>query len=101
MAWKAPKIVEVSVGMEINMYMCANPQVSGAAPSKLRSPVSNGGAFLLGLLLAIKSREGAPAFGGGTILVGPGPPLATSGEVAAAKPTLVDRDRSYSVVLRS
>ena len=24
MAWKAPKIVEVSVGMEINMYMCAN-----------------------------------------------------------------------------
>ena len=23
MAWKAPKIVEVSVGMEINMYMCA------------------------------------------------------------------------------
>ena len=22
-AWKAPKIVEVSVGMEINMYMCA------------------------------------------------------------------------------
>jgi coenzyme PQQ precursor peptide PqqA len=23
MAWKAPTIVEVSVGMEINMYMCA------------------------------------------------------------------------------
>jgi coenzyme PQQ precursor peptide PqqA len=23
MAWKTPKIVEVSVGMEINMYMCA------------------------------------------------------------------------------
>jgi coenzyme PQQ precursor peptide PqqA len=23
MAWKAPKILEVSVGMEINMYMCA------------------------------------------------------------------------------
>jgi coenzyme PQQ precursor peptide PqqA len=23
MAWKAPKIVELSVGMEINMYMCA------------------------------------------------------------------------------
>jgi len=23
MAWKAPIIVEVSVGMEINMYMCA------------------------------------------------------------------------------
>ena len=23
MAWKAPKIVEVAVGMEINMYMCA------------------------------------------------------------------------------
>jgi coenzyme PQQ precursor peptide PqqA len=23
MAWKAPKIAEVSVGMEINMYMCA------------------------------------------------------------------------------
>jgi coenzyme PQQ precursor peptide PqqA len=23
MAWKAPKVVEVSVGMEINMYMCA------------------------------------------------------------------------------
>jgi len=23
MAWKAPKIVEVSVGMEINMYLCA------------------------------------------------------------------------------
>ena len=23
MAWKAPKIVEVSVGMEINMYACA------------------------------------------------------------------------------
>jgi coenzyme PQQ precursor peptide PqqA len=23
MAWTAPKIVEVSVGMEINMYMCA------------------------------------------------------------------------------
>jgi coenzyme PQQ precursor peptide PqqA len=23
MAWKAPKIVEVPVGMEINMYMCA------------------------------------------------------------------------------
>ncbi|MCA6118447.1 pyrroloquinoline quinone precursor peptide PqqA [Bradyrhizobium sp. WSM 1738] len=23
MAWKVPKIVEVPVGMEINMYMCA------------------------------------------------------------------------------
>lgn len=23
MAWKAPKIVEVAVGMEINMYVCA------------------------------------------------------------------------------
>jgi len=23
MAWKAPKIVEVTVGMEINMYACA------------------------------------------------------------------------------
>jgi coenzyme PQQ precursor peptide PqqA len=23
MAWNAPKIIEVSVGMEINMYMCA------------------------------------------------------------------------------
>jgi len=23
MAWKTPKIAEVSVGMEINMYMCA------------------------------------------------------------------------------
>ncbi|WP_074277799.1 pyrroloquinoline quinone precursor peptide PqqA [Bradyrhizobium sp. AZCC 2289] len=23
MAWKVPKIVEVSVGMEINMYACA------------------------------------------------------------------------------
>jgi coenzyme PQQ precursor peptide PqqA len=23
MAWKTPQIVEVSVGMEINMYMCA------------------------------------------------------------------------------
>jgi len=23
MAWKAPKIVEVPVGMEINMYACA------------------------------------------------------------------------------
>jgi coenzyme PQQ precursor peptide PqqA len=23
MAWKTPKIVEVSVGMEINMYVCA------------------------------------------------------------------------------
>jgi coenzyme PQQ precursor peptide PqqA len=23
MAWKAPKIVELTVGMEINMYMCA------------------------------------------------------------------------------
>jgi coenzyme PQQ precursor peptide PqqA len=23
MAWKAPKVIEVSVGMEINMYMCA------------------------------------------------------------------------------
>ncbi|MEO6946790.1 MAG: pyrroloquinoline quinone precursor peptide PqqA [Nitrobacter sp.] len=23
MAWKAPKIAEVSVGMEINMYSCA------------------------------------------------------------------------------
>ncbi|MDE5456551.1 pyrroloquinoline quinone precursor peptide PqqA [Bradyrhizobium sp. CSA112] len=23
MAWKAPKIAEVPVGMEINMYMCA------------------------------------------------------------------------------
>ncbi|MDH2398599.1 pyrroloquinoline quinone precursor peptide PqqA [Bradyrhizobium sp. SSUT18] len=23
MAWKAPKIVEVLVGMEINMYACA------------------------------------------------------------------------------
>ena len=28
MAWKSPKIVEVSVGMEINMYM-RDPQVSG------------------------------------------------------------------------
>ena len=27
MAWKAPKIVEVSVGMEINMYACACAQV--------------------------------------------------------------------------
>ncbi|WP_458761350.1 pyrroloquinoline quinone precursor peptide PqqA [Afipia sp. TerB] len=24
MAWKTPKIVEVSVGMEINMYACAS-----------------------------------------------------------------------------
>jgi len=24
MAWKAPKIIEVTVGMEINMYMCAS-----------------------------------------------------------------------------
>jgi len=23
MAWKAPKIVEVKIGMEINMYACA------------------------------------------------------------------------------
>jgi coenzyme PQQ precursor peptide PqqA len=23
MAWKAPKIIDVSVGMEINMYACA------------------------------------------------------------------------------
>jgi len=23
MTWKAPKIVEVQVGMEINMYVCA------------------------------------------------------------------------------
>ena len=23
MAWKAPKIVEVAVGMDINMYACA------------------------------------------------------------------------------
>ncbi|HUN97347.1 MAG TPA: pyrroloquinoline quinone precursor peptide PqqA [Bradyrhizobium sp.] len=23
MAWKAPKVVEVPVGMEINMYACA------------------------------------------------------------------------------
>ncbi|KZD21287.1 pyrroloquinoline quinone precursor peptide PqqA [Tardiphaga robiniae] len=23
MAWKAPKIIEVAVGMEINMYACA------------------------------------------------------------------------------
>ena len=23
MAWKAPKIIEVPVGMEINMYACA------------------------------------------------------------------------------
>jgi len=23
MAWKTPRIVEVPVGMEINMYMCA------------------------------------------------------------------------------
>jgi coenzyme PQQ precursor peptide PqqA len=28
MAWKAPKIVEVPVGMEINMYV-RDPQVSG------------------------------------------------------------------------
>ncbi|WP_456705341.1 pyrroloquinoline quinone precursor peptide PqqA [Bradyrhizobium sp. USDA 4449] len=26
MAWKAPKIVEVPVGMEINMYACAARQ---------------------------------------------------------------------------
>jgi len=26
MAWKAPKIVEVPVGMEINMYACAAPK---------------------------------------------------------------------------
>ncbi|MEW6395175.1 pyrroloquinoline quinone precursor peptide PqqA [Acinetobacter baumannii] len=24
MAWKAPKIVEVAVGLEINMYACAS-----------------------------------------------------------------------------
>ncbi len=29
MAWKAPKIVEVPVGMEINMYDVRHPQVSG------------------------------------------------------------------------
>ncbi|TMK48358.1 MAG: pyrroloquinoline quinone precursor peptide PqqA [Alphaproteobacteria bacterium] len=23
MTWKAPKVIEVSVGMEINMYACA------------------------------------------------------------------------------
>lgn len=23
MAWKAPKIIEITVGMEINMYACA------------------------------------------------------------------------------
>jgi coenzyme PQQ precursor peptide PqqA len=26
MAWKTPKIVEVPVGMEINMYACAAPK---------------------------------------------------------------------------
>ncbi|NPU09360.1 pyrroloquinoline quinone precursor peptide PqqA [Bradyrhizobium sp. 83012] len=26
MSWTAPKIVEVSVGMEINMYACASGQ---------------------------------------------------------------------------
>jgi len=24
MAWKAPKIIEVAVGLEINMYACAS-----------------------------------------------------------------------------
>ena len=36
MAWKAPKVVEVSVGMEINMYLCADPQLSGSeSPSAI------------------------------------------------------------------
>ena len=30
MAWKTPKIVEMPVGMEINMYMCATLPVSTA-----------------------------------------------------------------------
>jgi len=25
MKWTAPKVIEVSVGMEINMYVCATP----------------------------------------------------------------------------
>ncbi|WP_448044248.1 pyrroloquinoline quinone precursor peptide PqqA [Bradyrhizobium liaoningense] len=29
MAWKAPKIVEVPCGMEINMYASARPQICG------------------------------------------------------------------------
>jgi len=26
MTWKTPQIVEVQVGMEINMYVCATPK---------------------------------------------------------------------------
>ena len=49
----------------------------------------------MGLLLAIKSKGSAPAFGVGTVSVGPGSPLATSGKVAAAEPTQTGWDRSY------
>ncbi len=38
-----------------------DPQVSGAARTSRQSPVSNGGAFLLGLLLAMKTRRPQPS----------------------------------------
>jgi hypothetical protein len=48
MAWKAPKVVD----------MCATRKYAALRELRRQSPVSNGGAFLLGLLLAIKSRGG-------------------------------------------
>ncbi len=32
MTWKAPKIIEVPVGMEINMYACAPKHFIGQPP---------------------------------------------------------------------
>jgi len=54
MAWKAPKIVEVSVGMEINMYLCADPQVSGS-----ESPSAIAGLSYLGRIVALVSTQWA------------------------------------------
>ena len=42
MTWKAPKIVEVPVGMEINMYACAAPRVSRRSAARKVSCRSRG-----------------------------------------------------------
>ena len=36
MAWKAPKIIEVAVGLEINMYACASSWTPPPAPTENR-----------------------------------------------------------------
>ena len=36
MVWKAPKIIEVAIGLEINMYACASSWTPPPAPTENR-----------------------------------------------------------------